>query len=91
MLHGEVKINGEVIIAWTARRLTPLRDVLQPDLEKHQYECSVLWPDKVFGFDHLAEFELEHKYGDGAEALLAQIMYAARPLRLTKIAHGGER
>lgn len=81
-LHGEVKINGRVLMQWSARRIT---GTPEPD-SVNRYHCDV-----VTGLGtaelHVEQFTVEHRYGDGAAALAATVL--ARIVGPGKVANGG--
>lgn len=91
-LHGEVKVNGQVIGAWSARRLEPLENVYDPDAEMHTYECTYTWPQPIFGYEDTVTFSVRHMYGDGAEALAAQVfLQAVRRRHIKHATDGGQK
>lgn len=63
-LHGDVRINGERLYAWSARRLSWM-----PEAE-NEYEVEVYAPDG----EGLAVTRLTHVYDDGALALAAKAL-----------------
>jgi hypothetical protein len=68
-LHGEIKINGQVIGAWQARRLETLIDETQVST----YECSVDYVGRG-GQMTQERFELRHRYSEGAISLASQVL-----------------
>lgn len=66
-LHGDIKINGKIIGAWTARRLQ------HPPQEVNEYEIAYAYfePD---GTVHQVEGTLTHRFGDGATSLAAEVL-----------------
>lgn len=68
-LHGEVKINGRVLMQWSAVRKTGTTD---PD-SVNRYHCSVVAAVGNTGA-HTQEFTVQHRYGDGAAALAAAVL-----------------
>lgn len=69
-LHGELKVNGDVIGTWSARRLARVPE------EVNEYECYV----QMVGAD-AREFHVEHRFADGAEALAAKVLAEAAWLK----------
>lgn len=65
-LHGEVKINGQAILVWSAVRQEALDDPGQ----RSTYQCEVLDVDKRLG----RCFTVTHTFSDGAAVLLSIIM-----------------
>jgi len=65
-LHGEVKVNGEVLAYWQAVRQEPI--VLDAD-QVSTYRCEV-----STHYGAVEKFTVEHRYGDGALVLLRKIM-----------------
>ena len=77
MLHGIVMVNGSLIASWSAQRMTntetPTPD--NPD-QWNTYRCRVA-PRPRFDAhsnDLTVEFDLEHRYGDGAACLAAAVL-----------------
>jgi len=63
-LHGDVSINGDQILYWSARRMTP------EIYDTNEYEVEV--------FEHATaqttRFKLKHKYDDGAAVLASSVL-----------------
>lgn len=71
-LHGAIKVNGNILGAWTAVRVTNTEDaVLTPDAVS-EYECSVGMLD-----GDQFDFNLTHRFGDGALVLASSILREA--------------
>jgi hypothetical protein len=76
-LHGEIKVNGQVIGAWSARRLSP---TLAESSTICTYECGVDYLPREGGPSEEPveqRFHLEHRYGEGAVALASKILTRA--------------
>lgn len=74
MLHGEIKVNGTDICEWWAVRKN---QVFPPGRENDgtffRYECGVRYRD-IQGYPNEAEFDVKHRFGDGALLLAAQVV-----------------
>lgn len=73
MLHGEIKINGQLIGSWKAVRqqgLTSSQQISDYKVETHWYS-----PRENFSFT------VRHRYSDGADTLIAYIMTRSHELR----------
>lgn len=73
-LHGEIKVNGEIIGGWIARRIDFLDD---PDAE-YLYDCRYFEssPARQWEDVHALEFVVSHRYSDGAAALARKVLTA---------------
>lgn len=69
MLHGKIKVNHQVIVDWSAVNETA--DMRMDAV--NTYRCLVRGRD-LSGYPFKSKFRLEHRYGDGAEVLVAKIM-----------------
>ena len=65
-LHGLIQVNGSTIGSWSAQRITTRPDGL------HTYRWKVTEREQVWTGD------LQHDYADGAVALAAAVLTAAR-------------
>lgn len=66
VLHGEIKINGHIIMEWRAVRLEGLRE------GNNEYAYSIGMVD--YGTGQEISGELTHRYTDGAHVLVGKIM-----------------
>lgn len=67
MLHGDIRVTGNVIATWSARRL------VRPPQERNDYEVQVTYQDP-HGSVHTAKGVLSHKFSDGALLLTSEVM-----------------
>lgn len=68
-LHGDIRVNNTKIGEWAAQRTT--NPETRPwDDDVNTYRCFVAIHDKV------RRFEVQHRYGDGAQALAAKVLGA---------------
>lgn len=65
-LHGDIRINGDLLGVWTARRLE------NPPKAVNDYECEILMTDGKGG-----KFEVRHKFAEGAIVLAAKVLNRA--------------
>ena len=67
-LHGEIKINHQVLGYWSAQRVTNTTGAPTDDMIS-EYKCTV-------SMNHAPEivFYLTHRYGDGAHILAAKVL-----------------
>lgn len=63
-LHGPIRVGDLTIGYWSARRTVALEDREQIST----YECEVVSHDDTHAF------EVEHRYSDGALALMAKVI-----------------
>lgn len=68
-LHGDVRVNDELLGTWVARRVAPLEGAIDPDTEC-SYECT--WAERDGGAAQLPE--LKHRHGDGALVLAQEVL-----------------
>lgn len=68
MLHGNVRVNGDVLATWSARRLVdpPNRTGTNP------YEVAVTYQSPS-GVVHSLTGQLDHTYGMGALVLASEV------------------
>jgi len=63
-LHGDVSINGTMLLTWSARRLSPeIR-------ETNEYEVEVFERTTR----ETTRFKLKHTYADGAAVLASSVL-----------------
>lgn len=67
-LHGEIRINGQEIGYWSARRLADVWPV--PADMVNEYETTLKIDGKV------TTGRVTHRYGDGAAVLAAKVLGA---------------
>lgn len=73
-LHGEVKVNRDVVAWWSATRV---RGGTNPDDINH-YQCEVgRAPTRQGLVWSIWHGTVEHRYGDGAIGLAAAVLAAA--------------
>lgn len=85
MLHGDIKVNHHVIGSWRAVNETVQTS---PDAV-NTYRVSVAYTN-VRGFHQVAEFRIEHRYGDGALVLASKVLAEApNHLRAPKLDDDG--
>lgn len=65
-LHGDIRINGHIIGAWSAQNAGPR-------IDSGIYRCHVVYTD-IRGEHHERRFFVKHNYGDGALVLGAKVM-----------------
>lgn len=63
-LHGDVSVNRQPILFWSARRLTPELT------ERNEYEVEVF----DYATNETTRFKLKHKYEDGAAVLASSVL-----------------
>ncbi len=71
-LHGDIRVNGRLLMQWEARRVTNVAVTPGPD-DVSTYSCRV----RFWASDHLAltsDFTVDHRHGDGAAALAALVL-----------------
>lgn len=68
-LHGDIRVNNQKIGEWAAQRTTDIATRPYDD-DVNTYKCFVAVHDKV------RSFEVQHRYGDGPEALAAKVLGA---------------
>ena len=72
-LHGEIKINGDTIAEWSARRVDFLLDYDQDSL----YTCYYQEFDQAQNQTGIIVATIEHRYSHGAAALAAKVLTLA--------------
>jgi len=89
VLHGEVKVNGWEIGNWEAVRQS--KNVYSLD-EVHTYKCKVFLRQQhvLSRGDVSHEFEVKHRFGDGALVLAEIILKTANALEREKDGRVGE-
>lgn len=70
-LRGEVRMSGETLWLWEAVKLTRLSHPPEPD-DVYTYQCTVASLDR-----QRLQFEVKHRYGDGAGVLAAKLLQRA--------------
>ena len=75
-LHGEINVNGSEIGRWNARRMQ------HPPQEVNDYEVVVRYrePEYLGGHSYTVRGCIQHRFGDGAVALAAEVLRWAAPL-----------
>jgi hypothetical protein len=88
-LHGEIKVNDWEIGNWEAVRQT--KHVYSID-EVHTYKCKVFLKQQhvLKRGDVSHEFEVRHRFGDGALVLAEIILRTANELEKAKYEQAGE-
>lgn len=77
-LHGSIKVNECLIGYWVATRVGGSDS---PD-DVNTYRCEVVRVGALPVRGYTVEFEVKHRYGDGAFELLRKIMAAKKVTRL---------
>lgn len=72
MLHGDIKVNHHVIGSWRAVNETA---VMSPEAV-NTYRVTVAYTN-IRGFHQVAEFTLDHRFGDGALVLSSKVLAEA--------------
>lgn len=63
-LHGDVSINGNQLLFWSARRLSPnIRETNEYEIEVYEHATA-----------ETTRFKLKHKYKDGAAVLASAVL-----------------
>ena len=76
-LHGEIRVNGQTIGGFEITRQTTLPDEQSHD-DVYTYAVDVRQDETLQGNPSIHErFDLEHRYGDGALALVAKALTEA--------------
>jgi hypothetical protein len=74
MLHGEIRVNGMTIGEWSAQRASHLDETPGPDTVV-TYDCMVRQDSTLEGNPAILErFQVEHRFGNGALALAADVL-----------------
>lgn len=77
VLHGQVRMNNQVLMSWEAQRVEPEFFADRPNT----YACVATWnrgvPEDAPSRHVRTRFELRHRYRDGATALAAKVMERA--------------
>jgi hypothetical protein len=77
MLHGTIMVNGALVASWSAQRITNTEESVPRDPQQwNTYRCRVAPKPRLDAFsnDLAVEFDLEHRYSDGAARLAAEVL-----------------
>lgn len=79
MLHGDIKVNDQVIGSWDARRMTPLQE---GPTGVHTYLCTVVWSTRHPLTKETTNWAwagtVHHAYEDGMLALTMLVLQTAK-------------
>ena len=75
MLHGEIKLNDQLIGEWTAVRKKRFYPHEHDDEggPYHRYDCTIEYRD-MQGYLMRANFPVWHRFGDGAMRLASRVI-----------------
>lgn len=77
-LHGEIRVNGQTIGGFDITRQSTLPDGGASPDDVFTYHCNVHQDQTLEGNPAIqVGFDIEHRYGDGALALVAKALDVA--------------
>jgi hypothetical protein len=78
-MHGEIKVAGEIIALWRAGRVEDLKGEDGYHLYHAVYQEVGVWDpiSSTYAYSEPVEATVEHRYSDGAAALLRKVLVLA--------------